>query len=168
MAAPAPFFVSKFIRRLDARRRLRLPAPWRIWMVRSWLLYSPELLGHGCPDCRTLRLVPVTKRLTASILAALKITGGRALTIDAALAALQAVARRRGLDPAVVTLHRTDDRAIHLKLTAAQFAWLGLRNRSLALTGVVTGIDLWSAAEHARWERTTVRAASATRRAPRH
>ena len=162
----APFFVSKFARRLDARHRLRLPAPWRIWDVRSWLLYPAELLGHGRSDWRQLRLDPVTERLTASILATRKVSASRAPTIDAALAALQAVARRHGIDPAVVTLHRTDDRTIHLKLTAAQLAWLGLRNRSLTLTGVVTAIDLWSAAEHARWERATARSITGARRAP--
>lgn len=167
MPAAVPIFVSKFARRIDPRQRLRLPAPWRIWKVRSWLLYPHELLGHGCPDWRTLRLVPVTKRLPASILAALKVAGTCAPSIDAALAALRDVARRRGIDPAVVTHHRTDDRTIHLKLIAAQLAWLGLRNRSLVLTGVVTAVDLWSAAEHARWKRATMRSISADRRAPR-
>ena len=166
MAAPNPFFVSKFIRRLGACQRLRIPAPWRIWEVRLWLLYPPELLGHGHPSWRYLRLVPVTERQTAAILATLKVTGSRAPTIAVALSALQDVACRRGCDPEVVTVHRTDAGTIHLKLTAAQLAWLGLHNRSLMLTGGVTAIDLWSAAEHARWERATARPSIGARRAP--
>lgn len=153
MSSPSPLLVSQFRRQLDAHHRLRLPAPWRIWNVESWLLYPPELLGEDRADWRKLHLVPVTEPTPASISEALKMTAAQPPPLAAALAALRGGAVRRGIDPDVVTLHHTNERAIHLKLTTAQLTWLGLRNRSLVLTGVMTGIDIWSSAEFARWKR---------------
>ena len=147
-----PIYVGQFSRRLDTRHQLRLPIPWRFGQSQSWLIYPPELLGKGRADFRDLRLETVHGHTAARILGILKVPTKRPPTLDATVEALRAIARVRGIDPLVVSQHRTDARSVHIKLSEAQLAWLGARSRSLILTGVMTAIQIWTAEEFARWE----------------
>jgi hypothetical protein len=150
-----PLYVGQFSRRLDTRRQLRLPILWRFGQTQSWLIYPPELFGEGRANFRDLRLEPVQGHTAARILDTLKVPTKRRPTLETAIEALRAIARVRGIDPLVVSPHRTDARSVHIKLSEAQLAWLGARSRSLTLTGVMTAIQIWTAEEFARWERYT-------------
>lgn len=131
MSAAVWIFVSTFTRRIDQRRRLRLPAPWRVEAVQHWLLYPGDLMADAPSEARTLCLTPDRPR-------------ARATATDA----LRAVALRRGLDPTIVTHHRTDAATIHLTLSSAQLNWLRTKNRSFVLSGQLTTIQIRSAEEH--------------------
>lgn len=148
-----PVFVGRFTRRLDRRRQLRLPVHWRSGVLQSWLLFPHELLGNDSADFRDLRFEPVHGHTPARILETLNVPTKRQPTIDVAIVALRAVAQVRGVDPLVVSQHQTDARSIHIKLSEAQLAWLGVTDQALVLTGVVSAIQIWGTEEFIRWER---------------
>ena len=153
MSSSTMIFVGRFTRRLDQQRRLRIPSPWRIYGVRSWLLYPRDLLADVPSPKRTLCLDPADARLTRAICDTLKVPGNRPRTLVTAIEALRAVALRRGLDPTTVTHHRAGAEGIHLTLSPAQLGRLRPQSRSLVLIGTMLSIEVWSAEEFARWER---------------
>ena len=153
MPSHFPIFVSRFTRQLDQQRRLRIPALWHIYGVRSWLLYPRDLLADAPAPKRTLCLDPADARLARAIGDTLKVPGNRPRTLATAIEALRAVALRRGLDPTTVTHHRTGAEGTHLTLSPAQLARLRAQTRSLVLIGTMLSIEVWSAEEFARWER---------------
>lgn len=148
-----PVFVGRFTRRLDPRHQLRLPLHWRSRGLQSWLLFPHELLGADTSGFRDLRFEPVHGHTPARILEALNVPTKRQPTLDVAIEALRAVALARGIDPLVVSQHQTDARSIHIKLSSAQLAWLGVTDQALVLTGGMTAIQIWGTEEFARWER---------------
>jgi hypothetical protein len=127
---------------------------WRISQTRAWLALPRDLLARRSSAWHTLWLVPIGKGTLERVFDALAVPVSQRATLDSAIDALRAVARRRGLDPSVVSFHRTDDSSIQLTLTKAQINWLRIRGRWLILTGAVTTADIWAPAEHAQWTRT--------------
>ena len=153
MPSPFPIFVGRFTRQIDQQCRLRIPAPWRIYGVRSWLLYPRDLLADAPAQKRTLCLDPIYARLPRAVCDTLNVPTDRPRTLATAIEALRTVALRRGLDPTTVTHHRTGANGTHLMLSPAQLARLRPQSRSLVLIGTMLSIEVWSAEEFARWER---------------
>ncbi len=157
MRSPVLIFVSTFTRRIDQRRRLRLPTPWRGDTVQDWLLYPGHLIADAQSSERTLCLAPADARLARTLCDALQLPPTRPRTLATTLETLRAVALRRGLDPTVVTHHHTAVGTIHLTLSPAQLNWLRAKNRSFVLTGQLTTIAIWSEESYAHRERSASR-----------
>ena len=149
MPFPTSIFVSKFTRRIDQRRRLRLPAPWRVEAVQHWLLFPGDLLADAPSKERTLCIAPADARLVRTVCDTLQLPPDRPRTRATALEALRTVALRRGLDPTIVTHLQTGAGTIHLTLSPAQLSRLRAKSRSLVLTGRMSTIVIRSEEAHA-------------------
>ena len=131
--------------RLDASRRLRLPAAWSSGSSQTWLLF-PRHIVPPCPQVtHSLYLLPVNEHSLRAIISSSPANTGLRPSPKAVLDMLRAHARQHALYPSVATVIRTTPTATRFTLTKAQLAWLGCRGRTLLFFGGLNAAQIYPA-----------------------
>jgi hypothetical protein len=155
-------------RRLDADRRLRMPALWSVHDAQSWLLF-PLLLIPPCEQIApSLYLLPVSdsglRRILTSSLAPIDCDPTPEIVLDV----LRAQACQKGLSPSLAGLLQTTRTAPQFALTQAQLKWLGCHGRTVVVTGSLTAGWIYSPTTWAKVQRSAIRASKKENHKPRN
>lgn len=148
-----PLLVGCHKHRIDADRRVRLPAFWAAGITQMWLIFPLHLFPPGKSEGRELRLIPTGgDSLNTKIRASF---GCAALgsTFKALLEIMRDNARRLSLPLNLATAVRINPASGRFALTRAQIDWLGRRARTVVIAGVVTHARVCTPTVWSKWRR---------------
>lgn len=140
----SPILTGSHKRRVDRHHQLCLPLSWSQGSPQPWILSPPGLTRADSHRSSPLCLIPFGLRQEDDRLLASRRRERKIEAAKTCLRRLHTQARKRGLEPNLVTLVQTTPTSRHFPLTPAQFDWLGLkRDRTILFIGSITSVWIY-------------------------